>query len=324
MSKVKRGKKCKVKEEENFEPPKFNEVPMKSKLEALYNKYRATFGDKKYKAGKSHIEVYENRYCEKDRYKKLNASNIFCTTSDQATALEIEFSLKKILAENGRCANSTNDSLIFMPTSSDVENLVYLAELHDNLVLCPMRGCLLVSRMEQMSEHLEKHKFLKDVDIMRAEAKKLGYKGDIDIETKAVPFHLKSWNTKKCQFCNLDMRKLSHGVQVRHRFSCLKNPLAPFVCTHPGCGIRVTSSRNYLTHMQSHKNKAYMETRNTDFKCSYCPKTFIYDRNLKRHQLTCFKNPKRDKNLLLCSICGKKYTRRELLAKHLCIPQKEE
>lgn len=242
MSKVKRGKKCKVKEVDNFEPPKFNEVPMKSELEVLYNKYRANFGDKKYKAGKSRIDQYENRYSAKDRYKNLNSSNIFCTTSDLATAMEIEMSLKNILAENGRCANSSMDSPFFIPTSSEYGNLVYLVELHDNLMLCPVRCCLFVSRKEQMSEHLEKHQFLKDVDKMRAEAKKLGYKGDIDIVSKAVPFHLKPWNSKKCQFCNLNMRKLSHEVQVRHRFSCLKNPLAPFICTHPGCGIRVTSS----------------------------------------------------------------------------------
>lgn len=225
MSKVKEFKESKVKEEEEeerFEPPNLNEVPMKEEIEKLYFKFRATFGDKKYKAGKSHMEKYENRYLEKDRFKKLNANNIFCTTSDLATAMEIEMSLKNILAENDRSANSSMDSPLFMPTNPGVVNLVYLAEMHDNLVLCPMRGCLFVTRKELMSNHLKSHQFLKDVDKMRAEATKLGYKGDVDIETKAVPYHHKSWNSKKCQYCNKDMSKLPHGIQVRHRFSCKK------------------------------------------------------------------------------------------------------
>lgn len=81
----------------------FDSKPSKAVLMAIYKEF------KKLKVGICYEEKLEMRYNRKQRYKKLENWNIFCTATMEVARM-IEQDVKEILFDDDKCANSHLDS----------------------------------------------------------------------------------------------------------------------------------------------------------------------------------------------------------------------
>lgn len=113
----------------------------------------------KFKVGVvSTLNGLTSRYGASHKFKKLTKTNIF-GYAKHSVALEIEEAMKTILADEKRCLNSSLDNSpgTHVEDEEEYSSIVYLAEIKENLLVCPHNFCNAVRERNLMDEHLKTH-----------------------------------------------------------------------------------------------------------------------------------------------------------------------
>lgn len=302
-----------------YNPPTFGTLPLKSLLLSLYNNYKAAFGDFHYKVGVTTVDWLEQRYQSGDRFEKLSLENIVCYCPSRQVCLDVETALMNILAEQSRCANCFKDgdrACAFSHESKSM-NVVYFTKVKDDLLRC--QYCRNVFSLETIDAHMateSSHVFLNK---LMSGAKQFGHETLMaGLSLDPLPYAHKAFGRELiCEFC--EFTAINSQILSAHRIRCKENPLPRFPCLNdPQCDMRFSDTFPQAIHKQYHEKDEAFAKRDLPFKCQFCGYTGGDKQTLKQHENICKANPMRNENKkFFCKACNKTFSRNAHVKGHL-------